>query len=133
MKAGLKDATAYSRFPKTIKSLRLRKGMSQVEFARLLGITPGAVCNWENAVNGPSDKRLAAIAEKLEVPLEYLLLGSNGKVALVELKKTEDTGKIRTKQFKEYSAKLRAISRAKPKLARKLFYLIDEIENSLHG
>lgn len=68
----MKNPELLRKFSQTIKALRTERGLSQVEFARALGVTPGAVCNWESAINGPSQKKLRAIAECLNVPLKLL-------------------------------------------------------------
>lgn len=65
-------------FFQTIRLLRVQRGLSQVEFARFLGVTPAAVCNWEKGLSSPAEKRLAAIAQKLGVPVESLLSMSVG-------------------------------------------------------
>ncbi len=49
--------------------------MSQVEFSHFLGVTPGAVCNWEKGLRRPAERRMVVIAEKLGVPVELLLYG----------------------------------------------------------
>jgi transcriptional regulator with XRE-family HTH domain len=68
-----KNTEFVREFSQMIKVLRLARGLSQVELAQTLGITPGAICNWENEVNGPSRKHLRAIAEWQQVSLEHLL------------------------------------------------------------
>lgn len=61
-----------TRFQEALRSVRSRRGLSQVELAELLGVKPGTVGNWEAGVNGAPRKRLKEIADKLEVSMEFL-------------------------------------------------------------
>ena len=42
-----------------IKQLRLQNGLSQVEFAKIMGVTKQCVSNWENDNVLPSIERVA--------------------------------------------------------------------------
>lgn len=122
-------------FPTKLKGVRISRGMSQVEFARLLGVTPGAVCNWEKGVNGPSERKLAAIAHTLKVPFDYFVTLPGGARIVAETKIWPPIGMSPEEghqQIDEYCKKLRSIARVKPKVARTILLLIEEIENSLH-
>jgi SOS-response transcriptional repressor LexA len=68
-----KKSEILRNFPDAIKGIRLRRGLSQVDFADLLGISAGAVANWESRQNAPSNQNLGKIAEKLGVTVEFLL------------------------------------------------------------
>ena len=56
-----------------IKRLRISQGMSQVEFASLVGVTKQCVSNWENDNVLPSVEMLIRIAEAFFVTTDELL------------------------------------------------------------
>ena len=56
-----------------IKRLRLTKGLNQVEFAKVLGVTKQCVSNWENDNVVPSIEMLEKIADFFAVSTDYLL------------------------------------------------------------
>ena len=56
-----------------IRTLRLVRGMSQVELARRLGVTKQSVSNWENDNIQPSIEMLKKLADIFSVSTEYLL------------------------------------------------------------
>ena len=56
-----------------IKRLRTSHGMSQVEFAKLVGVTKQCVSNWENDNVLPSIDMLVKIAELFKVRTDFLL------------------------------------------------------------
>lgn len=56
-----------------IREIRLAKKISQVELAKLLGVTKQSVSNWENDNIQPSVEMLIKIADALCVPADYLL------------------------------------------------------------
>jgi transcriptional regulator with XRE-family HTH domain len=76
-----KNSTFHSHLPAMIRSLRIQNGLSQVEFARELKVTPGAVCNWEKGVSPPSAKNLALVARAFGVSLELLWNGATTDAA----------------------------------------------------
>ena len=47
----------------TIKSLRKKKGMSQAQIAIKLGITQGAVSQWEKGITQPGADQLLALSK----------------------------------------------------------------------
>lgn len=53
----------------TIKSLRKKKGLSQAQIAIKLGITQGAVSQWENGLTEPAVDQLIALAKIFDVSL----------------------------------------------------------------
>ena len=61
-----------------IKRLRIARGMNQVEFARLIGVTKQCVSNWENDNVIPSIEMLVKIADAFNVKTD-LLLGREGE------------------------------------------------------
>lgn len=56
-----------------IRDAREAKGMTQEQFAKLVGVTQGAVAQWENGLTHPSFDKLMRIADVLEVPLDELV------------------------------------------------------------
>ncbi len=69
---------AYGARPGLIGRVRLamiKKGHTRTEFARSIGSNRSTVWSWFNGKRLPSDEQLRAIAEALDVPLEWLLAG----------------------------------------------------------
>lgn len=56
-----------------IKNLRLERGLNQVQFAKILGITKQCVSNWENDNVIPSVEMLEKLADFFMVTTDYLL------------------------------------------------------------
>lgn len=59
---------------KTIKELRAAAGLTQLELAMQVGVTPSAVYNWERGKNEPSATNLRDIAKALGVPMHEISL-----------------------------------------------------------
>ena len=57
----------------TIKYLRLEKGLTQPELAKLLGVSNGIISVWENNVNEPKATYIKRLAQVLGVSADYLL------------------------------------------------------------
>ena len=62
-----------------IKETREARGMTASEFARLVGVTPTAVWNWEKNSIRPRRPALEQIAKVLGVNMDFLLGGNSGK------------------------------------------------------
>ena len=56
-----------------IREAREAKGMTQEQVAKMVGVTQGAVAQWENGLTHPSFDKLVRIADVLEVPLDELV------------------------------------------------------------
>lgn len=56
-----------------IRILRQARGLSQVELAKILGVTKQSVSNWENDNIQPSIEMLKRIAQTFGVSADYLL------------------------------------------------------------
>jgi len=56
-----------------IKRLRIARGMNQIAFGRLVGVTKQCVSNWENDNVLPSIEMLVKIADVFGVTTDYLL------------------------------------------------------------
>ena len=61
-----------------IKKLRIARGLNQVEFARVMGVSKQCVSNWENDNVMPSIEMLIKIADFFNVTTDYIL-GRDGK------------------------------------------------------
>ena len=61
-----------------IKTLRISFGLSQVDFAKAIGVSKQCVSNWENDNVLPSIEMLVKIADFFNVSTDYLL----GRAAL---------------------------------------------------
>lgn len=59
----------------TLRELRQSAGLSQADLAKIAGVSRNAVSQWEAGVTQPSTKRLAAIAQALNVPIDRLMEG----------------------------------------------------------
>ncbi len=60
-------------FGDKIKILRINRGLSQVDLAKILGVTKQSVSNWENENICPSIDMLIKIAQFFSVSTDYLL------------------------------------------------------------
>ena len=78
-----------------IKQLRLQNGLSQVEFAKIMGVTKQCVSNWENDNVLPSIEMLVKMADYFNVSTDAIL-GRDEKVQLcMEGLTEEQIGHIR--------------------------------------
>lgn len=57
---------------KNIAKLRKEKGIKQIDFARMLHVTQGAVSQWENNRTRPDTEQLLSIASLFEVSVDSL-------------------------------------------------------------
>ena len=58
---------------KNIKEARQSKGITQEQLAKMLGITQGAVAQWENGLTHPSFEMLPKLAEILGMTVDELI------------------------------------------------------------
>lgn len=56
-----------------IKEARQLKGITQEQLAKMLGITQGAVAQWENGLTHPSFEMLPKVAEALGMTVDELI------------------------------------------------------------
>ncbi len=61
-------------FWKLIRSARERRGVSQAELARRIGVTPLSVRGWESGRTSVDEDRMAEVAKALDATLRDLLL-----------------------------------------------------------
>ncbi len=59
---------------KTIRELRDAKGLTQLEVAYQLGVTPATVSNWERGVYEPKVTQLRALARLFGVSMDDIAL-----------------------------------------------------------
>ena len=77
-KSPRRSKLAFGAEPGLVGRIRLamiKKGYDRAELARRIGSSRAAVYGWFDRGHLPSDKYLPAIAEALDVPLEWLLTG----------------------------------------------------------
>ena len=60
------------RHQRTIREIRLEKQISMQKIADAVGVTFGAVRGWEILRFRPSDEKLQAVADFLEVPVAHI-------------------------------------------------------------
>lgn len=58
----------------TLAAARVNKGLTQIEAAKLLGISPSALVSYENGRTSPTVVKLEKIAKLYEVEKENLVL-----------------------------------------------------------
>ena len=60
-----------------IQHLRAQRDISQVQLAKLLGISRQAISKWENDLSSPDTLNLIKLADLLDTDVEYLATGKN--------------------------------------------------------
>lgn len=63
-----------------IKKLREKSGLSQIELAKLLNVTQGAVSQWETGITMPSVKVLLNMSSAFNCTVDELLRDDNAPV-----------------------------------------------------
>ena len=56
-----------------IRDARIRKGMTQAGLAENIGVSQGAVGQWEQGMTIPRPKHIIRLSSLLEIPVEELL------------------------------------------------------------
>lgn len=59
------------------------RGMTGADLSRLIGVSSGVYSQWNTGTTKPSAKRIAKIAEVLDVSVEYLLTGAKKETTAV--------------------------------------------------
>ncbi|MDD4801929.1 MAG: helix-turn-helix transcriptional regulator [Syntrophomonas sp.] len=67
-------------FAAKIKELRLQRGMSQADLARLLGVARTTVTSYENGSRKPDNDTLIQFAAIFQVSIDYML-GNNTSIS----------------------------------------------------
>ena len=57
----------------TIRLARIKKGMTQAELAETIGVSQGAVGQWEHGMTIPRPNHIVRLSALLEIPVEELL------------------------------------------------------------
>lgn len=77
-------------FGDRLKSLRNRKGLSQAEFAKQIGVSKSSVNMYERGEREPNFETLEAIADYFNVDLDYLMgkseIENRAKAAIIPLR-----------------------------------------------
>ncbi len=73
-------ASAPDTIGERIRETRKARALSQVDLARLIGVTQPAVANWESGVHDPRRLMIARIAEALAVSAGWLAGGARSSV-----------------------------------------------------
>ncbi|MBE7068729.1 MAG: helix-turn-helix transcriptional regulator [Clostridiales bacterium] len=61
------------RLGETIKDLRIEKGYTQPQLAKLVGVSNGIISIWENNINEPKATYIKRLATIFGVSADYLL------------------------------------------------------------
>ncbi len=90
-------------FGEKLKEARKEAGLSQEQFAQKLSISRSAVAKWETDKGMPDVNNMKAMAQLLDVSLDYLLdedekLSFNEMKEAIDLNSYEMTGKCRDKR-----------------------------------
>lgn len=62
-----------NKFAEILKSLRMEKGIGQVELAKQIGVSNGIISFWENGLREPSMSSLISLAQFFDVSIDYLV------------------------------------------------------------
>ena len=50
-----------------LKEIRISKGMTQVDLAKLMGVTMNSIARWEQGANKPSEENMDKLKKVLEI------------------------------------------------------------------
>ena len=75
----MRRAKKVELFPDRLRGARLRQGLNQETLAKALGVSKGAVGNWEVGTNVPGPASLRKLSELLRVSVDFLLGGGAAK------------------------------------------------------
>lgn len=89
-----------------IKELRLEKGYTQEELAKLLGLNAKSnIANYENGANSPSDKIKSKMCEIFDCSMDYLMGKSDYKNEIDFITKNDNLGKKVDEYYDELTEK----------------------------
>ena len=60
-------------FCERLKELRVEHKLSQAELAKIISVSDGTICFWENGVNEPKMTYIIRLAEYFNVTTDFLL------------------------------------------------------------
>ena len=79
-----------NKFGNQMRLWRKSKGLKKVEAAEIFGVTPEAICHWENGKAQPQDGDMFVICEKLNLdPLMFLRKKTNPFAEMLKRKRCE--------------------------------------------
>lgn len=84
-----------------IKFVRELLNLTQLQFGELLGVSVGAVNNWEMGRNLPSKKNLMIIAKLGVKDVDYMLYGTQSKFTDEQLEALKEIRSIYNDEFEE--------------------------------
>ncbi len=112
-------------FPARLKKLRLEKGLSQTQIAEILKVNPNNIGRYERGESNPNTKFLKALADCLNVSVDYLYDGVEEDAAVADLN---------DKELLEMFTKVEKMSEKDKKLVKEFlgaFIKNKEVENLL--
>lgn len=62
-----------------IKELRLKKGITQNDLGKIIGVSGQTILNWENEIYHPDIEQLIKLADYFKVSVDYLINRKNTK------------------------------------------------------
>jgi transcriptional regulator with XRE-family HTH domain len=60
----------YSNFARYLRDTRVRRGLSMVEVANLVGVSAASIYFWETDRSRPRDRNLTALCRTLKLPIK---------------------------------------------------------------
>lgn len=60
------------KFAQRLKDLRLENKLSMIQLAKLMDVTDGSVCRWENGKHDIKGEQLFKLAQIFKVSIDYL-------------------------------------------------------------
>ena len=69
----IRERSRRMTFGQRLKAERIKKGVTEAEVARSLGLTQGAISKFENDIKSPSTGALVALSKYYGVSLDYLV------------------------------------------------------------
>lgn len=67
------DNIINMKLPERLNELRLERGLSQKELAKIINVAPSRISEWENSKKRPVYEDLIALANVFNVTVGYLL------------------------------------------------------------
>ena len=92
-------------FREKLRNIRIEKGLNQEQLADMVGLTQGAISQFEKGQRMPTPANLAVLAEKLEVTPEFLM-GEEAGVEIDRVKLMRSIHELSPEQVKQYQSVL---------------------------
>lgn len=84
MTVDVKNNKENSGFPERLRSLRIQKGLSQSDLAKLINVHNNNISRYERGESKPSAESLRILADALEVSTDYLYDGDEEDAAVAD-------------------------------------------------